>query len=205
MSRSECQPPTVSTGSGASPVDVPSGELGPADDALRAATGKGWDDWRAVMTAWPGHDGGHAAVAGYLSAEHGVDGWWAQSITVGWERRTGRRAKHQRQDGTFEVSTSRTVTVDAEELRRLLRSDNDRAALFPGLATKLRSRPGSKDVRFTLGPGHALVSFTDRPDGRTRVTVTFAKLTHADQVDPWRVYWRGWLTALDEAAQAASG
>lgn len=35
---------------------------------------------------WP-----HKQIAEHLVAAHGVDGWWAQSITVGYEQATGRR------------------------------------------------------------------------------------------------------------------
>ena len=34
-----------------------------SDDAVRAATGRGWDDWCDFIEAWPGHTDGHTAIA----------------------------------------------------------------------------------------------------------------------------------------------
>ena len=44
-----------------------------ADDTLREATGRGWDEWCDIIDAWPGHSDGHTAIATYLHEEHGVD------------------------------------------------------------------------------------------------------------------------------------
>ena len=62
-----------------------------SDDSVSSATGRGWDDWCDLIDEWPGHADGHTAIAAYLIAEHGVDPWWAQSVTVGYERITGLR------------------------------------------------------------------------------------------------------------------
>ena len=82
------------------------------DEAVTEATGRGWDEWRRVIEASEAAAEGHGAVAAWLSAEHGLDGWWAQTVTVGWERITGRRLPHQMPDGTFTASVTRTITTD---------------------------------------------------------------------------------------------
>lgn len=76
-----------------------------SDEVIRDNTGRGWDEWRELIEAWPGNTDGHGAVAAWLQQEHGVDGWWAQSVTVGWERISGRRLPHQMADGTFTANT----------------------------------------------------------------------------------------------------
>lgn len=171
-------------------------ELG--DDALRDATGRGWDEWCDVVDAWPGHGDGHAAVAAHLQAEHGVDGWWAQTITVGWERITGRRLPNQMADGTFTASRSRTVTVDAVAVRAALLDDDERAELFPGLPTELRSKPTTKALRVRVGPGVAVIDLRPRADGRVTVTVAHEKLPSVDDVAEWKAWWGDWLDALDD-------
>jgi hypothetical protein len=40
-----------------------------SDDSIRAATGKGWDEWCDVIDAWPGHGDGHTAIVAYLHGE----------------------------------------------------------------------------------------------------------------------------------------
>lgn len=169
-----------------------------AEESLRQATGRGWDEWCDVIEGWPGHHDGHTGVAAHLQERHGLDGWWAQTVTVGWERITGRRLPHQRADGTFAVGRTATVTVDADHLRALLLDDGDRADLFPGVDTALRSRPTSKAIRLTVGPGTAIVAIEPRSGGRARIAVQHEKLPTADDVERWRFWWSAWLGALDE-------
>ncbi|MCB1270353.1 MAG: hypothetical protein KDB31_02950, partial [Microthrixaceae bacterium] len=109
-----------------------------SDEAVSEATGRGWVQWCELIDSWPGHDDGHAAVAAHIQQAHGVDGWWAQTITVGWERITGRRLAHQRADGTFSASRTRTLGLDGSVLREMLLDDADRASLFPGDEVTLR-------------------------------------------------------------------
>ncbi len=169
---------------------------GMADDKLAAATGRGWDEWCDVIDAWPGHTAGHTAIAARLRDTHGVDGWWAQTVTVGWERITGARLPHQMADGTFTANRTRTVTVDLDTLRALLIDDGGRADLFPGQATTLRSKPSAKSLRVAFDEGVALFAFAAKDGGRVAVTVSHERLPSADSLGQWRDYWARWLDAI---------
>lgn len=171
------------------------------DEVVRHSTGRGWDEWRDLIDAWPGHTDGHGAVAAWLEEEHGVPGWWAQSVTVGWERITGRRLPHQVADGTFTANRSATITTDATALRGLMLDADGRATLFPGDGeVTLRSRPASKNVRLGMGDGVAEVHIAPgRDDGRVTITIAHTKLGSPDEVAHWKAFWGDWLTALDEA------
>ena len=167
------------------------------DEAVTAATGRGWDDWCDLIEAWPGHADGHTVIAAHLQREHGVDGWWAQTVTVGYERIAGLRLPYQQADGTFTANKSKTVSADADELRAMLLSDDDRQALFGGLETSLRSGQSAKAIRVELGPGVAVFGLTARPDGRTTVSVMHERLPTAEAVEEWKFYWSEWLDAVD--------
>lgn len=169
-----------------------------SDEVVRAATGRGWEEWCDVLDAWPGRTEGHTAIASYVRDEHGIDGWWAQTVTVGYERITGLRLRYQRADGTFSANKSRTVDVDADTLRNLLLDDAGRADLFPGIETELRSRPTSKVVRLAIGPGTAQIAIDTKGEGKVRVAVAHERLPSADEVQRWRDYWTEWLAALAE-------
>jgi hypothetical protein len=178
-----------------------------SDDAVAAATGRGWDQWIDVIERWDGDGDDHAAVARYLEAEHGLHGWWAQTVTVGFERITGRRLPHQKADGTFAVSKSATVDLAADRLRSMLLDDTDRAELFPGHRTERRSKPTSKSIRIGFESGVAVIGLTSVGDGggtgdqaRTKVTVQHEKLPDLDAVDRWREYWEQWMEAVIESA-----
>jgi hypothetical protein len=168
------------------------------DEVIEANTGRGWEQWRELIDAWPGHRDGHTAVAAWLQADHGVDGWWAQAVTGGWERITGRRLPYQMADGSFTANKSATITTDHDALREMLLAADGRAALFPGLEAELRSRPASKNVRIGLAQGVAEISLAQRDDGRATVTVAHAKLDAPEDVEQWKGFWSGWLEALDD-------
>ena len=170
------------------------------DDAtVQARTGRTWDQWRAVIDGWSGHDQGHTEVARWLEEEHGVEGWWAQSVTVGWERITGRRLPGQVADGTFTASRSATITTDAALLGDLLRDEEARAWLFPGLEPALRSRPSSKNVRIALTTGVVEIAIAAKAAGRATITVQHGKLPSSAEVTRWKAYWGDWLAALEDA------
>lgn len=167
------------------------------DEVIRGNTGRGWDEWRELIDAWSGNVDGHAAIARYVEEQHGVDGWWAQSVTVGYERIIGRRLPHQRSDGTFSASRSATIRVDAERLRARLLTEAGRAELFPGEGTELRSRPTSRNVRLRIGPGVAEINIAARDDGKAKVVVAHEKLPEAGDVQRWKSFWGAWLDDLD--------
>lgn len=169
------------------------------DAVIRENTGRGWDEWVALIDAWPGHSDGHGAVAAWVQSEHDIGGWWAQSVTVGWERITGRRLPHQVSDGTFTANRSATVTTDDVALRELLLDADGRSALFPGLDAQLRSRPTSKNVRIGLDDGVVEIGIAPRDDGRATVTVSHAKLAASEDVAVWKQFWGDWLAALDDS------
>ena len=167
-----------------------------SDDAVREATGRGWDEWCDLIDAGPGKGAGHKTIVGFLEEEHDVGSWWAQGITVSYERITGLRLPHQNPDGTFTAGKSRTVDVEAETIRSALQKEEDRAELFPGQETQLRSQPGSKVVRLGIGGGVAQISLDSTKQGRTRISIQHEKLDGPEEVTKWKSYWADWLDAV---------
>ena len=177
-----------------------------SDDAIRAATGRGWDEWCDLIDAWPGHDDGHTAIAAWVHEHHGdhLTHWWAQSVTVGYERITGRRVPYQRADGSFAANRSRTVTADADELRAMLLDDEARADLFGGQETTLRSKPTTKALRFGFDPGMAIVTLEPQRNGRVKIAISHEQLADLETTEEWRHWWGEWLDAID-AVEPAEG
>jgi len=172
-----------------------------SDEAVKNATGRSWEAWCDLIDAWPGHSKGHTAIAAYLNKELGIDSWWAQGVTVGYERITGLRLPYQRPDGSFTASKSRTVFADAVSLNRMLRNADDHKDLFPGHATEIRSRVSAKSVRFVIGNGTALLNVTPMQDGRSKVSVEHSKLATPEETERWRFFWGEWLEALDDVSE----
>ena len=170
-----------------------------SDDAIHTGTGKDWNEWCDLIDQFEGRGDGHKAIAQHVQYDFGLDGWWSQAVTVGYERITGIRLPHQMADGTFTANKSRTLACDPRELRRLLLTDEDRSDLFPDVSTVLRSKPTAKAIRIRIGPGVASISIEDRGSGRAKVTVQHEKLPSFDDVEEWKYYWGEWLEAVEQS------
>lgn len=176
------------------------------DETIRAKTGRGWDAWAEAIDAGPGRGAGHTAIAAWV-AEQGVDAWWAQNVTVGYERIRGLRLPGQMPDGTFTISRVRTIEATADEIRAVVLDDDARARLLGEVATTLRSKPAAKNLRFDASIGGAsvgIVAFAADPVGqRTRLGVTHEKLPTPEEAERWKAHWAAWLEGLDPRAFAS--
>ncbi|MEE3921840.1 hypothetical protein V2I01_36860 [Micromonospora sp. BRA006-A] len=63
---------------------------------LRERTGQDWAGWFDRLDAWGAVDRTHTEIARWLVDTHGMPGWWAQTVTVGYEQARGLRAPGQR-------------------------------------------------------------------------------------------------------------
>jgi hypothetical protein len=175
-------------------------------------TGHGFDHWFAVLDRFDAVKKGHTAAARHLYEAHGVDGWYAQGITVAYERARGVRELNQRCDGAYEVSVSKTVGGAVASVIKVLTNPSQRAklkvpdaGLLPALATGL-SAPKSKGFvvrpdglgRFRYKWGDTTVQFylVPKPGNKVAVTVTNMNLTDGRMVESRRAVWRELLNSL---------
>ncbi|WP_062076571.1 hypothetical protein [Demequina globuliformis] len=176
-----------------------------SDARVTEATGTGWDAWVARLDAGPGRDATHTEIATWINSNSDIGGWWAQTVTVGYERITGMRLPGQMPDGTFTVSRSRTFSVPPQELRAIIEDDDSRAALLPDLTATRASKAGVKSPRYALADtadasaqqlGRVQFAFDATASG-TKLTVMHEKLETFAATDPWKDFWSGWLDALE--------
>lgn len=174
-----------------------------SDATISSATGLSWDDWVHVLDAeGPGRSASHTEIAAWVRQAHGVDDWWSQGVAVGYRRIIGARLPGQMPDGTFTISRSRTLDLDVTAMRELATTEE---TLFPGLRATLRSRPGTKSLRFTLadaqtGTDAGVLGIGFYPAGTAnRVTVTHEKLASPEACEHWKEFWAEWLTVLAES------
>jgi hypothetical protein len=177
-----------------------------------ARTGHGFDHWFAVLDRFGAVQKGHTAAARHLYEAHGVDGWYAQGLTVAYERARGVRVVNQRCDGAFEVSVSKTVASTVPVIVAALSAPRQRARmkstdpeLIPALEQGLQG-PKSKGFvirpdglgRFRYAWGDTTVQFYLQPKAGNKVlvTVTHMKLADAKSVERRRDAWRELLNSL---------
>lgn len=180
-----------------------------SSEAIREGTGRSWSQWVELIDAGPGRGASHTDIAAWVNANSDVGSWWAQGVTVGYERITGMRLPGQMPNGTFTTARSRTLPVSPDALRRMVEDDDSRNALLPTVVATRTSKAGVKAPRFRL---------TDRADGtdlgvlqfmfdgaaaKTKLTVTHEKLPSIQAVEEWKDFWAQWLDALETRDGAA--
>ena len=174
-----------------------------SEEAIVKGTGRGWDDWYRILDAWDATSHTHTEIARYVNGEHGIDGWWSQSVTVGYERARGMRAPNQRPEG-FEVSVSKTIDMPSMDAWRAFVEPKRRASwLDLGLRMRTGTRTIGRAARFDVPSEGTRVNvvFDPKGDDRAVVTVTHVKLADAADVASHRTAWRERLARL--AALAA--
>ena len=173
-----------------------------SDEAIVKGTGRGWDDWFRILDAWDATSHTHTEIARYVNGEHGIDGWWSQSVTVGYERARGMRAPNQRPEG-FEVSVSKTVDMSSMDAWRAFVEPKRRASwLDLGLRMRTGTRTMGRAARFDVPSEGTRVNvvFDSKGDDRAVVTVTHVKLADAADVASHRTAWRERLGRLASRA-----
>jgi hypothetical protein len=175
-----------------------------SEAAIAKGTGRGWDDWFRILDAWDATAHTHTEIARYVHGEHGIDGWWAQSVTVGYERARGMRAKNERPEG-FEVSVSKTLDMPALDAWREFVEPRRRARwLDLGLRMRTGTRTMGRSARFDVPSDGTRVNvlFEPKGDDRSVVTVTHVKLGGAEDVAAQRSHWKDRLGRMATLAGA---
>lgn len=169
-----------------------------SDEAIREKTGKTWTEWKETLDGWGAADKSHTDIARYVNETLGIDGWWAQGVTVGYERMIGRRTVGERTDGTFSTSASKTVSagIDTHFAAWVDERQRDRW-LAPGTLT-LRTAQDGKSARFDDNDFGGIISlhFTDKGEGKSSVSMQIEKLPAREFIDERKATWKTRLNDL---------
>ena len=83
--------------SAAAPIDYAK-LAGMSDGSVEKATGCTWESWVKALDYAKADTWSHKEIAQYVHAKFKVPDWWTQTVTVGYERIKGLRARGQRRD-----------------------------------------------------------------------------------------------------------
>ncbi|WP_415950224.1 hypothetical protein [Streptomyces sp. KLOTTS4A1] len=166
--------------------------------ALSETTGKDWIGWFAVLDKWGARQRSHTEIARHLREEHGVNGWHAQSITVGYEQERGLREVGQSSTGTWEASASRTVNAPAARITEAFTDESLRRRWLPDTELSIRThRPGrSLTADWDDGTSRISVWVEGKGPQRAQLGVGHHKLADADAVAAYKEFWRERLGEL---------
>ena len=170
-----------------------------SEENIRRRTGRGWEEWFAILDEWGAADRPHREVARWLAEQQGAVplAWNVQAVVGGYELSRGLREVGEKEDG-FAVTASRTVAARVERLYDAFvdRSLRDRWLADGELSERTATRP--KSARFDWGDGttRVNVTFLARDDGKSTVALEHRRLPDAGEAARLKAYWRERLVAL---------
>jgi hypothetical protein len=187
-------------------AEGPKASVGPtmtvSDEVIRRRTGRGWEEWLDLLDEWGAVERPHREIARWLAAEHGIDGWSAQSVTVSYERARELRAVGERPDG-FSVTAQKTVAVPVDRLFEAFVDESLRTRWLPDGELRERTAAKPKSARFDWGDGETrvIVGFTARDEAKSVVALEHARLPDAESAERMRAFWRERVSALKETLE----
>lgn len=170
---------------------------GMSDAAVAAKTGKTWAQWVRALNAAGAAKLSHREIAAYLHATLGVPGWWAQMVTVGYERLARGRKKGETATG-YSVSASRTVGVAPSRLFGAWMSAAERKRWMRGEKLKISTATAPKSIRAAWGSSRVAIMFYPKGAAKTAVAVDHMKLASEREAAKMKSYWTKQLDALEE-------
>jgi len=172
---------------------------GMSDASIKSKTGCNWERWVKTLDRWGADKKSHREIATMVSKTWKIDGWWAQTVTVGYERIKGLRARGQRRDGTYEATKSRTFDVPVATLYDAWADKSFRDRWLASENVKVRTATAPKSIRLGLANGSILaVGFASKGKTKSSVAVSQNKLPDKETASRLKEYWSEQLDALGE-------
>jgi hypothetical protein len=181
---------------GSAPVPNYAALAGMSDAAVAKRTGFTWAQWVDVLERAGARDWTHRATAEYVQKTHGVADWWAQTVTVGYERIRGLRQIGQRMSGAFEATKSKTVNAPAAAAFKAFNDAKARRGWLTGVKTVRKATP-NKSVRLTMEDGTSVeVWIIAKGATKSSVQLSHRKLSSRADADARKLYWTERLDVL---------
>jgi len=172
---------------------------GMSDSAVKAATGCTWKRWVDALDYVEAHTWPHRKIAEYVRKKFKVQDWWAQTVTVGYERIRGLRAIGQRRGGSYEATKSRTFPVPVARLFAAFAEARPRARWLSGVKLTLRKATPHRSVRITWEDETSVeVWLTAKGPSKSSAQVQHRKLPTRESATRAKAFWTERLDALEE-------
>ena len=168
-----------------------------SDEKLSEVTGREWEAWLSVLDHWGARQRKHGETVDFLMAEHAVPGWWAQTITTGYERARGMRLKHQQPNG-FTVYASKTIGVPIGVLFDAFTDERTRSQWLTDGSMSLRTSQAGKVARFDWDDGttRILVTLEEKGPSKSTAYVAHERLPDSDAAEMAKGLWKKRVAAL---------
>ena len=187
-------------------AEEPKATEGPAlpmsDEAIRRRTERGWEEWFDLLDGWGAAERTHKEIARWVGKEHGIEGWSAQAVTVGYERARGLRAVGEGPDG-FTINASKTVAVPVGRLYETFVDESLRRRWLPEYKLRERTATRPKSARFDWEDSdtRVIVSFEAKGKMKSTVYLQHERLPDGEEAERMKGFWRDRVAALKEVLE----
>ena len=187
------------------PIEAYPELAGMSNDAVAKKTGRDWPGWVEILDQADATSMTHRDIARRLVDQHGVGAWWAQTITVGYERIRGLRDVGQRRpagkkSGSYDANKSKTFPVPVARLYRCFSTKRERERWMPGMDLRVSSSKRDTSVRMIWPDGTRVNAyFVDKGPEKSSVQVQHGGLRDKATVTVVKQDWDHRLAALAAA------
>jgi len=171
---------------------------GKSDAIIKERTGCTWERWVKALDRGKAETWSHREIAKYVREKYKIPGWWAQTVTVGYERIKGLRVVGQRRDGFFAANKSKTFSVPLDRLYQAFADSRTRARWLPGIQLTVRMATRNKSMRITWPDRTSVdVGFMSKGANKSQVALQQGKLPDRAGAARMKEYWAERLAALE--------
>ena len=169
---------------------------GMSDEAVEKKTGRRWAGWVDVLDRANAALLPHREIAKLLREKHGVGSWWAQSVTVAYERIRGLRDVGQRRGGGYDVNKSKTYPVPLDTLYAAFGA-RGRSRWLGEHGFTIKTSRRSKSMRVTWEDGSPLdLYFWEKGTSKSQVQLQHRERPSKADAEKLRAFWTEKLKAL---------
>ncbi len=171
-------------------------------------TGRSLEEWMNLLDKAGFRERPHREIASYLHENQGLSSWWAQEVTVHYEKAVGRRVTGQTEKTGFQLGVSRTFKTSAGDLWSWLTSGKGKTWYSgtdsEGIDTEPRVLKEGSHIRMRWKipgwTGYSTLQIRTVAKGPDKTTITIHQEKLPDQETRERMieYWREKMTCLEK-------
>jgi uncharacterized protein YndB with AHSA1/START domain len=167
------------------------------DAAVKAKTGKTWEQWCAVLDQEGAQNLNHQEIVAIVRTKYKLGSWWQQMVTVGYEQARGMRVLHEKPN-CFEISVSKTIKIPIGMAFLLFHDPKLRKRWMKDPDFQIRKATENKSIRLMWVDGETVVTvaFIAKATNKTQIAVQHDKLKSAKAADKQKAYWSEQLDKL---------
>lgn len=180
---------------------------GMSDEAVAKKTGLTWPQWVAALDKAGAAGMLHKEIAKHVDDNWPIGMWWAQSVTVSYERIRGLRDVGQRRPGkkatTYDANKSKTFPVAVSKLYRAFADKRTRQRFIPNVDLTIRTSTRDKSMRISWPDGTSVHAyFWDKGSAKSQVQLQHVGLASKADVEKAKRAWAERLSTLSELLRA---